>query len=307
MASPLQTWDVSGCAQRRTVTELPLPFIGSEALSAALISERAMRRTYRPVYPGVYASRDGVVSAQQRARAAWLWSKRRGIVAGLSAAAMRGAKWIDPSEPAELIHDNRRPPPNLVVRTEGVLSNEFGEMGEMPVTTAARTAFDLGRHIRSTFAAVQRLDALASATDVKRADVEALIAAHPYARGVPRLQRVLSLVDGGAESPQETVARLVLIDAGLPAPQTQFRVFDGYGQFVARLDMAYDEVKVGIEYDGPQHWTDPAVRQRDIDKQFTLTELDWLIIRVSRDLLRYRRGTYVARVAGALRSRGFRL
>jgi hypothetical protein len=122
------------------VTELPLPFIGSEALSAALISERAMRRTYRPVYPGVYASRDGVVSAQQRARAAWLWSKRRGIVAGLSAAAMRGAKWIDPSEPAELIHDNRRPPTNLVVRTEGVLSNEFGEMGEMPVTTAARNA-----------------------------------------------------------------------------------------------------------------------------------------------------------------------
>ena len=99
----------------------------------------------------------------------------------------------------------------------------------------------------------------------------------------------------------------MLIDAGLPPPRTQFRVFDEFGQFVARLDMAYDEVQLGVEYDGPHHWTDPAVRQHDIDRQFKLAELGWLIIRVSRDLLRYRRATYVARVEGALRSRGFRL
>lgn len=282
------------------------PFIGSEALSAGLVSERAMRREYELVYPNVCARRGVTLSAQQRAQAAWLWSKRRGIVAGLSAAAMLGSKWIDPSEPAELIHDNRRPPPNLVVRNHRVLPEEVVELGGMPVTTAARTAFDLGRHIKSRLIAVQRLDALANATDVKREEIEAIIAAHPGARGIPRLQRTLPLMDSGAESPQETVARLVLIDAGLPPPRTQFRVYDEYGQFVARVDMAYDEVLVGIEYDGPQHWTDPAVRQRDIDKQFALNELGWLIIRVSRDLLRYRRATYVGRVEDALRSRGFR-
>ena len=32
-----------------------------------------------------------------------------------------------------------------------------------------------------------------------------------------------------------------------------------------------------------------------------LTGLDWMVIRVSRDLLRYRRATYVARVEAALR------
>jgi very-short-patch-repair endonuclease len=99
---------------------------------------------------------------------------------------------------------------------------------------------------------------------------------------------------------------LALIDAGLPATKTQFRVFDAHGQFVARLDMAYDEVMVGIEYDGPRHWTDPAVRQRDIDRQFAPNELGWIVIRVSRDLLRYRRATYVVRVDNALRSRGLR-
>lgn len=283
------------------------PFVGSEALSVGIISERAMRRLYEPVYPGVYTPRGITVSAHARARAAWLWSKRRGTVAGLSAAAVLGTKWIDPTEPAELIHDNRRPPRNLVVRTEKLRSNEIVVLGEMRVTAPARTMFDLGRHIESPIVAVQRLDALVNATDVKPVDVEAVMAAHPGARHLPRLQRVLPLVDGGAESPQETIARLALIDAGLPPPKTQFCVFDNYGQFVARLDMAYDEVKVGIEYDGPQHWTDPAVRQRDIEKQFALNELGWLIIRVSRDLLRYRRATYTARVENALRSRGFGL
>jgi very-short-patch-repair endonuclease len=289
------------------VIEVPWPYVGSEALSSGVISERTMRRLHRPVYPNIYVPRDAVPSARQRAQAAWLWSKRHGIVASLSASAVLGAKWIDPSEPAELIHDNRRPPPDLIVRTEAVLAGEIIEHNGMQVTTPARTAFDLGRHIRSPIAAVQRLDALANATDVKRVDVEAVMAAHPAARGNPRLLRVLPLMDAGAESPQETIARLVLVDAGLPSPVTQFRVFDEYGQFVARLDMAYDDVMVGVEYDGAQQWTDPAVRQRDIDKQFALTELGWLIVRVSRDLLRYRRAAYVARVENALRSRGFGL
>lgn len=292
---------------RTTMPELPWPFIGTEALSTGAISERAMRRRYAPLYPGVYVPRDVTVSARDRAEAAWLWSKRRGIAAGLSAAAMLGSKWIDPKEHAELIHDNRRPPEGLVVRTERTPPGELITVNGMCVTTPARTAFDLGRHLESRVLAVQRLDALANATRLKHVDVEAVIAAHARARGIPRLRRVLPLMDSGAESPQETVARLALIDAGLPAPQTQVRVFDEYRQFVARVDMAYEDLKVGIEYDGPQHWTDPGVRQHDIDKQFLLTELGWLIIRVSRDLLRYRRATYVARVEGALRSRGLRV
>jgi hypothetical protein len=203
-----------------------------------------------------------------------------------------------------LIHENRKTPAGLVVRTEVLHPGERLDVNAMPVTTAARTAFDIGRHTVSRVQSVQRLDALVNATGVTVADVDSVAAAHPGVRGLRRLRGVLPLVDGGAESPQETVARLALVDAGLPAPQTQLEVFGQYGEFVARIDMDYREVKVGIEYDGPQHWTDPAVRQRDIDKQFELTALGWIVIRVSRDLLRYRRPTYVARVEAALRERG---
>lgn len=113
-------------------------------------------------------------------------------------------------------------------------------------------------------------------------------------------------MDSGAESPQETRTRLVLIDAGLPVPQTQIRVCDDYGDFIARIDMGYRELRVGIEYDGPQHWTDAAQRDRDIDRYTALADLGWTIIRVSSDLLRYRQGTFVARVVAAMRAAGWR-
>jgi hypothetical protein len=176
----------------------------------------------------------------------------------------------------------------------------------MSVTNPARTAFDIGRRTTSRLQAVQRLDALTNATDVKPVDVEALIAEHRGARGLVRLRRVLPLVDGGAESPQETRTRLVLIDAGLPRPQTQIRVFDDYGDFVGRIDMGYEDLQVGIEYDGPQHWTDREQRDRDIDRYTALLDLGWTIIRVSSELLRYREGTFVTRVVAAMRAAGWR-
>jgi hypothetical protein len=243
------------------------PVLGAEAIATKAIRERALRREYRQLYPGVYVPRAFELSARQRAEAAWLWSKRRGVIAGPSAAALLGAKWVDGTQPAELIHDNRKAPPMLIVRTETLLTGERVDVDGMAVTSPARTAFDLGRHTVRRVQAVQRLDALAAATRVELADVHALAASHPGVRGLRRLRAVLPLVDRGAESPQETAARLALVDAGLPAPRTQVEVVDRWGTFVARLDMAYDEVQVGVEYDGAQHWTDPAVRQRDIDRQ----------------------------------------
>lgn len=284
--------------------ELDWPFIGAEALRAGLIPERAMRTLYQPIYPNVYVPWGLEPSAVQRAHAAWLWSKRRGVVAGQSAAAVLGAKWVDRAQPAELIHDNRRPPQQLVARSEGLNPDECQLIDGMSVTTAARTAFDIGRHTQSRRRAVQALDALSNATGVKPIDVEALMEAHPGARAIPRLRRSIELMEGGAESPQETDARLALIDAGLPAPTTQVRVFDEWGLLIGRVDMAYEDLKVGIEYDGPQHWTDPRIRQRDIDKGVEFQRVDWNIIRVSSGLLYQRRATYVARVVAALVDRG---
>lgn len=281
-------------------------FLVREALAAKAIPERAMRALHEAVYPGVYGPTGIELTARQRAQAAWLWSRRQGVIAGNSAAALLGAKWVSPALDAELIHANRRPPAGIAVHIETLLPGEVADVDGMPVTTPARTAFDVGRWTSSRLPAVQRLDALANATDVKINEVEAVMAEHRGMRGLVRLRAVLPLVDGGAESPQETRTRLVLIDAGLPAPQTQIRVHDAYGDFVARIDMGYEDLRVGVEYDGPQHWTDPEQRDRDIDRHTALLDLGWMIVRVSSELLRYRRGTLIARVVAAMRAAGWR-
>ncbi|MDT5065614.1 MAG: hypothetical protein QOK02_1769 [Mycobacterium sp.] len=70
---------------------------------------------------------------------------------------------------------------------------------------------------------------------------------HRGARGLVQLRQVLELMDGGAESPQETRTRLVLIGAGLRQPQTQIEVRDAGGYPFARVDMGWEEYKVGVE------------------------------------------------------------
>lgn len=280
-------------------------FLVREALARNAMPERATRLLYEAVYPGVYSAGGIELTARERAQAAWLWSRRKAVIAGNSAAALLGAKWVSPSL-AELIHDNRRPPAGIAVHIETLLPGEVVTVDGMPVTSPARTAFDVGRWTSSRLHAVQRLDALANATDVKINDIEAVIAEHRGTRGLLRLRAALPLVDAGAESPQETRTRLALIGAGLPAPQTQLRVCDEYGDFVARIDMGYDDLRVGIEYDGPQHWTDPAQRDRDIDRHSALLDLGWTIIRVSSQLLRYRQGTFIARVVAAMHAAGWR-
>jgi hypothetical protein len=61
----------------------------------------------------VYVSADADVTAVTRAKAAWLWSRRNGVVAGQSAAALHRAKWVDAEAPAQIIFDNRHPPKGI--------------------------------------------------------------------------------------------------------------------------------------------------------------------------------------------------
>jgi very-short-patch-repair endonuclease len=68
--------------------------------------------------------------------------------------------------------------------------------------------------------------------------------------------------------------------------------------------MGYREFKVGVEYDGEQRWTDPRRRAHDIDRHAELAALGWVIVRVSADILRYRRHVIVEGTCVALRAAG---
>jgi hypothetical protein len=280
------------------------PFVGTQAVYAGTFTERELRRSCTRIYRNVYQRRDSGLTAKDRAVAAWLWSGKKAIVAGNSAAALLGAEWVDPHAPAELISGRKRPPPLIVTRNESLLAGEFTVVNGVAVTSPPRTAFDLGRR-RGLVPAVIAVDSLARATGLTVDQVEPLVEAHRGARGVKQLRQVLVLVDAGAESPQETRTRLAIVSAGLPRPRTQIAVHNEWGAVLARIDMGWEQWRVGVEYDGAQHWTDPRIRARDIDRTAELERRGWRIIRVSADLLRNRPDILIARIREALRAAGY--
>ncbi len=273
------------------------PFVGTEALARGAVSSGMLQRGYVRVYRNVYLPNGSELTPVKRAMAAWLWSGRQSTVAGLSAAAVHGSKWIDPGLPAELYRRNGKPVDGILIHRDELFDDELQLARGIPLTTPARTAFDLGRRPGRTVA-LTRVDALANATGVRPQAIEGLIERHAGTRGLRQLREVVELMDGGAESPQETRTRLVLVDAGLPRPQTQI-VMDRW-----RIDMGWEEFKVGVEYDGEQHWTDPLQHEHDIDRLAELLARGWLIVRVSADMLRYRREVIVSRTCAALRQAG---
>jgi len=263
----------------RGMRDVREPFIGSEALASGTISRYQLRTRYRAVLPNVYLSNDVQLSLELRIFAAWLWSRRTATIVGAAAAALHGAKWIPDDVPVELIHTNLRPPHGVLTRRYVLMDGETQTMDGRTVTTPERTAFDIGRRgaVRS---AVVRLDALARATGFKVDDVLRLVKCHPRSPGLRRLETALQLVDAGAQSPRESYLRLLLIDAGLPCPQTQIPVLGVDGIPVAYLDLGWEDCRVAVEYDGEHHRTDRRQYVKDIRRLEMLERMGWIVVRV---------------------------
>ncbi|OBK78857.1 hypothetical protein [Mycobacterium sp. 1164985.4] len=255
------------------------PFVGSEALRDGLVANKYQLRTrYRLLYPDVYLDGGGVPNLAQRTTAAWLWTRRRGVVAGLAAAALHSSKYIADDVAIELIWSNPRAPRGIVTRRDRLLSDERQDLAGIPVTTPERTAFDLARLTRGD-RAVARLDALGNATGLDPGAVTELAIRHRGSPGVPRISPMLKLYDPGAESPRETRLRLLLIRAGFPRPRTQIPVYDDFGRPRYRLDMGWDDVMIAVEYDGELHRL-PSRLGRDIVRSEFIAYRGWTHIRV---------------------------
>lgn len=256
-----------------------IPFVGSDAVAAGRLTEAQLRHRYRPIYRGVYVPRNHKVSLNERILGASLTSG--GVVAGLAASALHGAKWVDDDIPVEVIAA-RRPQRGLIVRYDTLAEDEVSMVASNPVTSPARTAFDLARRIPRD-EAVERLDALMNACPFDPDDVMLIAKRHPGLHGLPRLRVALPLVDGGAESPRETWLRLQFVDAGLPCPTTQYVVYDEDDRYVRRLDMVWEEFKVGAEYDGEQHLTSRSQYALDVRVNRVLQRLSWHVIHVIKE------------------------
>lgn len=270
-------------------------FIAGEALAAGRVSRYELSAHHRRVLPGVYATERAPLSLPDRIHAAWLWSGRKGVVSGVAASAMHGAKWIESDIPIELNLAHNKSPSGLTIRRDTLLDTEVVQLDGMPVTSVERTAFDLARR-GPVGKAIERLDSLARATRFTGADVLAIMEAHPRVRGRRRVADLLERIDAGAQSPKETWLRLLLIDAGFPRPSTQIPIPgpDGYPRYF--LDLGWEEFQVAAEYDGEQHRTDLGQYRTGVARAEYIDGLGWRRIRV---LAGHRAADIVRRVESA--------
>lgn len=258
---------------------MEVPFIGSEAVVNGVVRKHQLRSAFTAVFPDVYVPLGYQMSLRERATAAWLWSRRTAVIAGLTASASHGARYVEDSRPIELISPNRRPPQGILTRKVELPPSESTVRWGLPVTTPERTAFDLAR-FGGLGAAIARLDALGNATGLSAAAVRDLTQRHTGARGLRQLHDALDLYDPGAQSPWETWLRLLLIKAGFPRPRTQIPVLSVDGRRRYFLDMGWEELKLAVEYDGDQHRVDPVQFAHDIARAEDLDELGWTRVRV---------------------------
>jgi very-short-patch-repair endonuclease len=255
-------------------------FLGSEALAVGALTPHELRSRYVPLHKDVYVPRDAELTAVLRAKACWLRSRRRGVLAGFSASALHGSKWIDPTLPPAIIDTNRRKAPGVQVWEERIEPDEISVVDGMRLTTPARTALDLARR-HPTAVAVASIDALAQAVELKPADIDLLVERYKGRRGMKAARAALQLTDSGAQSPKETWLRLLLMHAGFPRPQTQIPVRNEWGWAEAYLDMGWDDIKVAVEYDGDQHRSSRAQYVKDIRRLEMLEQrYGWIVVRV---------------------------
>ena len=188
--------------------------VGSQARAAGTVTGHDLRRGYDRVHRDIYKPRGLQLSLDERIDGAWLRTGRAGVVAGVAAAALHGARWIDDTIAVEMIWKVTRAPVGIIVRRDRLAPDEITVQDCVAVTTPERTAFDIARY-QPRGAALALLDALQRSTAFEVDDVAALADRYRGARGVKQVRELLPLVDGGAQSPPETRLRLLFIDAGL--------------------------------------------------------------------------------------------
>jgi hypothetical protein len=274
------------------------PFLGSEALASGAVTRGAMRWNYTAIHPDVYVPRGVEPDLYTRTTAAWLWTGRTGVIAGRAGAALYGVPWIPRTIPVELIAKSRKPQSGVITRYERLAVDERRHVGPLPVTTPARTAFDLGRHLDRRDA-IAYVDAVARLTGVTAAEITAVAEGHPGVRGLRQLWDVVRLMDGGAATPEETWLRMVLRDAGLPRPRTDIVVREGMAE--TRIALGWNRALVGVDFDDViEETNDPFLAEQRIRRTELLQRCGWYVIRVRPGTPPY---SIVFRVRDALRRR----
>ncbi|WP_051071967.1 endonuclease domain-containing protein [Amycolatopsis decaplanina] len=123
-------------------------------------------------------------------------------------------------------------------------------------------------------------------------------------RGIHRAQILLALATGEAESPSESILRLIVVEAGLPVPVAQYEIGTIDGRRLYVLDLAWPELRIALEYDG--YAAHEGRQGYDAERDARMAARGWITIRATAADLRDP-GRLLAELRGAFERRTARL
>lgn len=186
---------------------------------------------------------------------------------------------VEPAEPVLTL-----PPglggdhPGVQVYRARLRRRDVVRLGDALVTSVARTCIDFARH-EPLDHAVAVIDAALHRRLTTRAELEDVLRFCWNWPGIRRAQHAVALADGRAESPLESISRLVIARLGLPAPEPQTWIYDERGVLVGRSDFYWDELGVIGEADGRLKYREDDAFPKEKVRQEEFEDLNLVVVR----------------------------
>ena len=258
-------------------------FRSRDVLRDGLLTRDALRSSaWRRLFRGVYADAELPESYGVRVRGARLLVPADAVFSGRTAAYLHGAAELaDLRTPVEVsvpAATQFGPVQGMRIRRVDLPDVDVTHAGRFALTTGLRTALDIAR-LELLTDAVPALDVLLAKGIVGHRDLKVAGARLAGGRGAARGRRAVGLADPRAGSQPESRLRVLLALAGLVAvPQVTVRAANG--DFVARVDLAFPDQRVAIEYDGAWH-AEPGQFAKDRRRLNALVAAGWTVLHVT--------------------------
>jgi very-short-patch-repair endonuclease len=192
----------------------------------------------------------------------------------------------------------------VVHETKHIDDVDFGIVDGIPTTSIEQTLLGLGATVLPTTVEMA-LDRALHRKLTTIAQLETFLRRKGKrgrnGAGVLRLLVRTRGVGGASESVMETKLKQLLRRHGFPSPVFQYEIWHN-GRFVARVDAAYPERKIAIEYDSYEHHTGTIAHERDNDRRNVLRRIQWQTIAFTAADIRRDGGEALETLRSALRS-----
>ena len=275
---------------------IPLPndlqgraFTRAEALRLGITDERLRNSSLARPFHGI-RSPIPLETVEARSRAFLPRMPSTGFFSSITAAAVMGLPLPRPQLGSAALHV-AVVAPTRGVKARGVIGHKVQLMGGdvrqwhgLPLSSPERAFCEIAAEVDLADLVAVGDHLIHWRSPVSTAiQLQDAAARYPGQRGRGRLLAALALLDDRAESPQESRLRVLLSRARISGFRSNYEVSVRGQRF--RIDLAFAELKVAIEYQGDYHRS-PEQWRRDMTRRSILASDGWFVLEVNADDLR---------------------